>query len=138
MATQPFRAGKGCYLPKNPSALEALNWTVGSEGCGAGAAGAYCGHCNPTIDAAALDSEDTSFFVCRSLQGQVEDLLQEDYRSSSRWVVESYHERGREAVVEHELQNGQLFSMGGGGQQKQSNDPGNNQHILNTPIIGRR
>ena len=25
-----------------------------------------------------------------------------------------------------------------GGQQKQSNDPGNNQHILNTPIIGRR
>ena len=24
------------------------------------------------------------------------------------------------------------------GQQKQSNDPGNNQHILNTPIIGRR
>ena len=23
------------------------------------------------------------------------------------------------------------------GQQKQSNDPGNNQHILNTPIIGR-
>ena len=24
------------------------------------------------------------------------------------------------------------------GQQKQSNDPGNNQHIINTPIIGRR
>ena len=24
------------------------------------------------------------------------------------------------------------------GQHKQSNDPGNNQHILNTPIIGRR
>ena len=24
------------------------------------------------------------------------------------------------------------------GQQKQSNDAGNNQHILNTPIIGRR
>ena len=24
------------------------------------------------------------------------------------------------------------------GQQTQSNDPGNNQHILNTPIIGRR
>ena len=24
------------------------------------------------------------------------------------------------------------------GQQKQSNDPGNNQHILKTPIIGRR
>ena len=24
------------------------------------------------------------------------------------------------------------------GQQKQSNDPGNNQHILNTPIVGRR
>ena len=24
------------------------------------------------------------------------------------------------------------------GQRKQSNDPGNNQHILNTPIIGRR
>ena len=24
------------------------------------------------------------------------------------------------------------------GQQKQSNNPGNNQHILNTPIIGRR
>ena len=24
------------------------------------------------------------------------------------------------------------------GQQKQSNDPGNNHHILNTPIIGRR
>ena len=24
------------------------------------------------------------------------------------------------------------------GQQKQSNDPGNNQHILNTPTIGRR
>ena len=24
------------------------------------------------------------------------------------------------------------------GQQKQSNDPGSNQHILNTPIIGRR
>ena len=24
------------------------------------------------------------------------------------------------------------------GQQKQSNDLGNNQHILNTPIIGRR
>ena len=24
------------------------------------------------------------------------------------------------------------------GQQKQSNDPSNNQHILNTPIIGRR
>ena len=24
------------------------------------------------------------------------------------------------------------------GQQEQSNDPGNNQHILNTPIIGRR
>ena len=24
------------------------------------------------------------------------------------------------------------------GQQQQSNDPGNNQHILNTPIIGRR
>ena len=24
------------------------------------------------------------------------------------------------------------------GQQKQSNDPGNNQHILNTPIIGHR
>ena len=24
------------------------------------------------------------------------------------------------------------------GRQKQSNDPGNNQHILNTPIIGRR
>ena len=24
------------------------------------------------------------------------------------------------------------------GQQKQSNDPANNQHILNTPIIGRR
>ena len=24
------------------------------------------------------------------------------------------------------------------GQLKQSNDPGNNQHILNTPIIGRR
>ena len=24
------------------------------------------------------------------------------------------------------------------GQPKQSNDPGNNQHILNTPIIGRR
>ena len=24
------------------------------------------------------------------------------------------------------------------GQQKQSNDPGNKQHILNTPIIGRR
>ena len=24
------------------------------------------------------------------------------------------------------------------GQQKQSHDPGNNQHILNTPIIGRR
>ena len=23
-------------------------------------------------------------------------------------------------------------------QQKQSNDPGNNQHILNMPIIGRR
>ena len=25
-----------------------------------------------------------------------------------------------------------------GGLQKQSNDPGNNQHILNTPTIGRR
>ena len=24
------------------------------------------------------------------------------------------------------------------GQQEQSNDPGNNQHILNTPTIGRR
>ena len=24
------------------------------------------------------------------------------------------------------------------GQQQQSNDPGNNQHILNMPIIGRR
>ena len=24
------------------------------------------------------------------------------------------------------------------GQQKQPNDPGNNQHILNTPIIGHR
>ena len=24
------------------------------------------------------------------------------------------------------------------GQQKQSNDPGNNQHILNMPTIGRR
>ena len=24
------------------------------------------------------------------------------------------------------------------GQEEQSNDPGNNQHILNTPIIGRR
>ena len=24
------------------------------------------------------------------------------------------------------------------GQQKQSNDPGSNQHILNTPTIGRR
>ena len=24
------------------------------------------------------------------------------------------------------------------GQQQQSNNPGNNQHILNTPIIGRR
>ena len=24
------------------------------------------------------------------------------------------------------------------GQQKQSNDPGNNQHILNTPTIGHR
>ena len=24
------------------------------------------------------------------------------------------------------------------GRQKQSNDPGNNQHILNTPIIARR
>ena len=24
------------------------------------------------------------------------------------------------------------------GQQKQSNDPGNTRHILNTPIIGRR
>ena len=24
------------------------------------------------------------------------------------------------------------------GQQKQSNDPGNNQHIPNTPIVGRR
>ena len=24
------------------------------------------------------------------------------------------------------------------GQQKQSNDPGNNQHILNSPTIGRR
>ena len=24
------------------------------------------------------------------------------------------------------------------GQQKQSNGPGNNQHILNTPIVGRR
>ena len=24
------------------------------------------------------------------------------------------------------------------GQQKRSNDPRNNQHILNTPIIGRR
>ena len=24
------------------------------------------------------------------------------------------------------------------GQQKQSNDPGNNQHILNTRIVGRR
>ena len=24
------------------------------------------------------------------------------------------------------------------GQQKQSKDPGNNQHILNAPIIGRR
>ena len=24
------------------------------------------------------------------------------------------------------------------GQQKQSNNPGNNQHILNTPTIGRR
>ena len=24
------------------------------------------------------------------------------------------------------------------GQQKQSNDPANNQHILNTPIVGRR
>ena len=24
------------------------------------------------------------------------------------------------------------------GQAKQSNDPGNNQHILNTPTIGRR
>ena len=24
------------------------------------------------------------------------------------------------------------------GQQKQSNDPGNSQHILNTPTIGRR
>ena len=24
------------------------------------------------------------------------------------------------------------------GQQKQSNDPGNNQHILNTPTTGRR
>jgi hypothetical protein len=36
----PFRAGKGCYLPKNQSALEALTWTLGSEGCGAGAAGA--------------------------------------------------------------------------------------------------
>ena len=26
-------------------------------------------------------------------------------------------------------------ALGAGGQQKQSNDPGNNQHILNTPII---
>ena len=26
----------------------------------------------------------------------------------------------------------------GGGEQEQSNNPGNNQHILNTPIIGRR
>ena len=24
------------------------------------------------------------------------------------------------------------------GQQNQSNDPGNNQHILNTPTVGRR
>ena len=33
------------------------------------------------------------------------------------------------------------YRGGGGearGQQKQSNDPGNNQHILNTPTIGRR
>ena len=27
---------------------------------------------------------------------------------------------------------------GARGQQKQSNDPGNNQHILNTPTVGRR
>ena len=52
--------------------------------------------------------EDTPFLVCRSLQGQVYDLLQEDYRPSIRWVWESYHDRGREAVVEHELQNRKL------------------------------
>ena len=34
-----IQAGKGWYLPQDLSALEALNWTVGSEGCGAGAAG---------------------------------------------------------------------------------------------------
>ena len=57
----------------------------------------------------ALDSsEDTSSFVCRSLRGQVEDLLQEDYRLSTRLVLESSHDRGREAVVEHQLQNMRL------------------------------
>ena len=58
----------------------------------------------------ALDSsEDYSFLACRSLQGQVADLLREDYRTSNGWVLVSYHERGREAVTEHELQSRQLM-----------------------------
>ena len=58
----------------------------------------------------ALDSsEDYSFLVCRSLQGQVADLLREDYRTSNGWVLVSYHEQGREAVTEHELQSRQLM-----------------------------
>ena len=58
----------------------------------------------------ALDSsEDYSFLVCRSLQGQVADLLREEYRTSNGWVLVSYHERGREAVTEHELQSRQLM-----------------------------
>ena len=58
----------------------------------------------------ALDSsEDYSFLVCRSLQGQVADLLREDYRTSNGWALVSYHERGREAVTEHELQSRQLM-----------------------------
>ena len=57
----------------------------------------------------ALDSsEHYSFLVCRSLQGQVADLLREDYRTSNGWALVSYHERGREAVTEHELQSRQL------------------------------
>ena len=32
-ATHPLRAGEGWNLPKNLSALDALTWTVGSEGC---------------------------------------------------------------------------------------------------------
>ena len=58
----------------------------------------------------ALDSsENYSFLVCRSLQGQVADLLREDYRTSNGWVLMSYYERGREAVMEHELQSRQLM-----------------------------